>query len=167
MHRLTFVLLVATLASASGAGCPDFTFRCPTGESFTVNTCWKWSAFNCQTCRSVMSFLRDRCRKFSCGGSTSRWYGRDDGCSASIVSRPMTGIFRAACAIHDICYATPGRSQRSCDGDFKHNMLQTCRFPGLGSVGYPVCAAAAGAAYAAVKNHGNTFPSFAATCTEV
>ena len=76
-------------------------------------------------------------------------------------------IFRAACFIHDLCYATPGRTQQQCDFEFKMNMLTTCRIPGIGSLAYPVCANAAEIAFIAVSASGNTFPDFAATCTEV
>lgn len=79
----------------------------------------------------------------------------------------MTEVFRTACAIHDICYSTPGRSQSDCDRDFGHNMEQTCKFPGVGVVAFPVCLATVGYAVLAVNNPGRTHPDFAATCTEV
>lgn len=76
-------------------------------------------------------------------------------------------IFRAACAIHDICYATPGRTKSQCDGDFHYNMQQTCKFPSFGSIWIGHCAATAGIAYLVVKDHGGNFPKFAKTCHEV
>ncbi|KAK3083766.1 hypothetical protein FSP39_002833 [Pinctada imbricata] len=111
--------------------------------------------------------MRRKCRRYSCRGSTDNWYNRNDGCSAGLITGAMTGVFRAPCAIHDICYATPGRTQLQCDIDFRTNMLKNCAMPGIGSIGYPFCALTAAAAYRAVRNHGHNFPGFARSCVEV
>ena len=44
--------------------------------------------------------------------------------------------FRVACAIHDLCYVTPGQDKDTCNGHFWDNMLMTCTMPGLASVAY-------------------------------
>ena len=75
--------------------------------------------------------------------------------------------FRAACAIHDLCYATPKRTKGQCDREFYYNMVQTCKFPGVGSIVSRPCKSTAFIAYLAVVNHGNNFPDFAKNCTEV
>ena len=75
--------------------------------------------------------------------------------------------FRAACAIHDLCYATPKRTKKQCDDEFYYNMLQTCKFPGVGSIVSRTCKSTAAVAYLVVVDHGNNFPDFAKTCREV
>lgn len=165
---LSFLALFAlTNFSLVSADCPDFRFRCPTGESFTVGTCWSWRKWTCLTCRSITTEMKSKCRKFSCDGSVDNWYGRNDGCSAGFVSGAMTNVFRAACAIHDICYATPRRTKSQCDYEFYYNMVKTCRFPGIGSVAVSFCDSAARIAYLVVKDHGSNFPDFAKNCQEV
>ena len=52
------IVAVAVAVTLVEGDCPDFTFNCPTGEHFRVGTCWRWSAFNCQTCRSIESEVR-------------------------------------------------------------------------------------------------------------
>ena len=58
MFIKSVIVAVAVAVTLVEGDCPDFTFNCPTGEHFRVGTCWRWSAFNCQTCRSIESEVR-------------------------------------------------------------------------------------------------------------
>ena len=55
--KLVVVAVVIGVAMVK-ADCPDFTLKCPTGEPFGIETCWRWRAFSCQTCISIESEVR-------------------------------------------------------------------------------------------------------------
>ena len=60
-------------------------------------------------------------------------------------------ITSAACAIHDICYGTPDRVRALCDREFRHNMLQACRFSKPPYIVRETCDAYVEMAYQAVN----------------
>ncbi|KAJ3105791.1 hypothetical protein HDU96_008431, partial [Phlyctochytrium bullatum] len=79
---------------------------------------------------------------------------RRDGCSVpqgssgAIVA--YSGFFKAACDVHDMCYATEGRPQAQCDSDFEKNMKVLCKAgKPVGEIG--VCNSAADAFVTAVR----------------
>ncbi len=83
---------------------------------------------------------------------------RADGCSAPDriefkgigVPTPHKYRFNAACYEHDVCYATKGKSKKSCDKMFLRNMKDMCKH------GVRGCKAIATAFYAAVVAKGKS-----------
>ena len=68
MFIKSVIVAVAVVVTLVEGDCPDFTLNCPTGEHFQIGTCWRWSAFNCQTCRSIESEVRLTFCMFHGGG---------------------------------------------------------------------------------------------------
>ena len=74
------------------------------------------------------------------------------------------------CAIHDICYSTPGPTQHQCDDDFLRTLLTTCSFRSVSSnPADKICADISHFGYKMVQLFGATYrdEDFIATCTEV
>lgn len=136
-----------------GLDCPTVHMVCPAGKVIGIGTCWHWETLSCQTCQSIMGSVKNSCPGHACPGDKDGWLERADGCSAPGIEHALTQVFRAACNIHDVCYATPGRRKTDCDTEFLHNMKETCNFPGVPNLlagGTTTCRAAANAVHRGV-----------------
>ena len=56
----------------------------------------------------------------------AQWKRRAGGCSSPILRDSLNAMFRDACNLHDLCYASLNASRDDCDSSFRWNMLQTC-----------------------------------------
>ncbi len=136
---LIFFLLILLGAPANAQSCPDIELRCPTGEEFTIGSCLRNG--QCQTCNSIHREIENKCPT-PYPNNTQRWLDWDDGCSVPGIKSPSTQVFRAPCAIHDLCYAGP-QGKNMCDEQIETNMKAICSLPGVANVGSSILSAIA------------------------
>ena len=158
---IIFTLSILTLFNLISANCKDYNFYCPDGgahgpQFFTDGGCWNMGGMRCDTCTNVIDLIKTccNCRTYKCSGDVNKWFARIDGCSG-----PIQGYFEPACAIHDLCYSTPGIPKDSCDLGFRANMNSICS-----QNGDPSCYPMSEAAYIAVQKYGHPDENFRATC---
>lgn len=113
----------------------DNQFVCPTGRGH----------FSKSGSKSIFGSAMDQCEYPS--QCRSQWIHTVDGCSAPFVGDMLNETFLDACNLHDLCYASPDASKRSCDKGFWKNMQQTCALAGKRS---PNCRHIADTVYIAV-----------------
>ena len=134
-----FLLVIALGQTAVAQSCPDIELRCPTGEEFTIGSCFRNG--QCQTCNGIHREIRNRCPT-PYPNNTQDWLNRDDGCSVPGIGPAATEVFRTPCAIHDLCYAGP-QGKNMCDEQIETNMEAICSLPGVANVGSSILSAIA------------------------
>ena len=122
----------------------DVEFYCPDGSTFRSERKDVWSNYN-RNCQC------------DCCPYTKRWECSDlPGSIRSTFEGDGFGQLnmKFACMVHDYCYATYGKTQKTCDEEFQTNARRVCRSSYLRDVysfGTLSCPAVAGYAYAAVR----------------
>jgi hypothetical protein len=116
-----FVFVVFFPLSASAS--------CPSGLNGMFLPDGSFGYFDCVNDVPILKFEKlPRLAQPSTGQCTRMkiFVDRADGCSGGVSSDKRR--FRAACNEHDVCYATPGKTQKGCDEDFLANMRYMCEF---------------------------------------
>ena len=125
----------------------DFQLYCPQGTKFTVP-----GETDHKNIASLNRLFEQHCQCDCCP------YKRPWECSTpKWLRKVFSSLYNMefACKIHDHCYQTKGRSQKSCDDEFYHNMKKLCRLNVLNLTffvtGLVSCPAVSRYAYWAVK----------------